>query len=74
MISVDQPSFPELEKKLTSFLRERLRGLSLETMSTLDDRVSLHYNYRRQSGFDWTAFTNELNQMAGAAKVEVFVG
>ena len=74
MISVDQPSFPELEKKLTAFLRERLRGLSLETMSTLDDRVSLHYNYRRQSGFDWTAFTNELNQMAGAAKVEVFVG
>ncbi len=74
MISVDQPSFPALEKRLTTFLRERLRGLSLETMSTLDDRVSLHYNYRRQSSFDWTAFTNELNQLAGPAKVEVFIG
>jgi hypothetical protein len=73
MISVDQPSFPTLEKRLTTFLKERLRGLSLETVSTLDDRVSLHYNYRRQSGFDWTAFTNELNQLAGTAKVEVFV-
>jgi hypothetical protein len=55
MISVDQSSFPTLEKKLTSFLKERLRGLSLETMFTLDDQVRLHYHYRRRSGFDWTA-------------------
>ena len=74
MISIDQPSFPEVEKRLSAFLRERIRGLSLETMSTLDDRVSLHYNYRRQSRFDWATFTNELNQLAGAAKVEIFVG
>ena len=74
MISVDQNSFPALEKKLASFLGERLRGLSLDTMSTIDDRVSLHYQYRRESGFNWTSFTNELNQLAGTAKVEVFVG
>ena len=74
MISVDQLSFPTLEKKMTTFLGERLRGLSLETMSTLDDRVSLHYQYRRQSGFYWAAFTNELYQLAAPAKVEVFIG
>jgi len=74
MISVEQPAFPTLEKKLTAFLKERLHGLNLETMSTLDDRVGLHYQYRRQSGFDWAAFTNELNKLAGTAKVEVFVG
>ncbi len=74
MISVDQSSFPAIENKLTTFLNASLRDLSLETMSTLDDRVSLHYNYRRESGFDWTAFTNELNHLAGAAKVEIFVG
>lgn len=74
MISVDQPSFPTLEKRLTAFLTEKLHGLSLETMSTLDDRVGLHYQYRRQSGFDWAAFTNELNQLAGPAKVEIFIG
>src|SRR4030042_6792315 len=38
MISVDKVSFPGLETKLTAFLKERLRGLSLETMSVLDDR------------------------------------
>ena len=74
MISVDQPSFPALERKLTTFLGERLRGLSLDTMSTLDDRVSLHYEYRRQARFDWAAFSNELNQLAGTARVDVFVG
>jgi hypothetical protein len=74
MISVDRPSYAVLEKKLTSFLREQVRGLSLETMSTLDDRISLRYQYRRQPGFDWGAFTNELNKLAGTAKVEVFVG
>jgi len=74
MISVDQPSFPGLEAPLTRFLRERLRGLRLETMSVLEDRVSLHYQYRRQTGFDWTAFTSALNQLAGPAKVEIFVG
>lgn len=74
LISVDGASFPALEKSLAAFLRERLHNLSLETMSTLDDRVSLHYNYRRQSGFDWSGFTSELNKLAGTAKVELFVG
>jgi hypothetical protein len=73
MLSVDQPSFPALEEKLASFLEGQLKGLSLETMSTMDDRVGLHYQYRRQSDFDWASFTRELNELAGPAKVEVFV-
>ena len=74
MISVDQPSFQNLEAKLSAFLEQRLRGLRLETMSLLENRVSLHYQYRRQTRFDWTAFTNELNQLAGPAKLEIFIG
>ena len=74
MLSVNQEAYPALEKRLGEFLKEKLRGLSMVTMSTLDDRVSLHYNYRRQPRFDWSAFTSELNQLAGAAKVEIFVG
>jgi hypothetical protein len=74
MVSVDQQSFPAVQNKLTLFLGERFRGLNLETMSKLDDRVSLHYQYKRQSGFDWAAFTNDLNKVTGTAKVEIFVG
>ena len=74
MISVDQPSYPDLEDKLSVFLKERLGGLRLETMSVLEDRVSLHYNYRRKSDFDWTAFTSDLNKLADPAKIDVFIG
>lgn len=74
IISVDQQSFEALDERLTPFLRGRLSGVSLETMSSVDGRVGLHYQYRRQPGLNWTAFTSELNQLAGATKVEVFVG
>jgi len=74
MISVDQATFPDIEENLNSFLRVRLRGLRLETMSVLEDRVSLNYQYRRQTGFNWTAFTNDLNQVTAPGKVELFVG
>jgi hypothetical protein len=74
MISVDQLSFAGLESKLTAFLKERLGGLRLVTMSVLENRVSLNYQYRRRTDFNWAAFTNDLNVLAGTAKVEIFIG
>jgi len=74
MISVDQPSYVTLEAKLSAFLKERLPGPRLMTMSVMEDRVSLNYQYRRRTDFDWAAFTKDLNQLAGAAKVEIFIG
>jgi hypothetical protein len=74
MISVDQPSYAALESRMSAFLKEKLSGLKLETMSVLEDRVSLHYQYRRKTGFDWTDFTSELHTLAGPAKVEMFIG
>lgn len=73
MISLDQPSFQGLEPRITQFLGERLRGLRLQNMSLIDDRVSLHYQYRHRAGLDWAAFTNDLNQLGEQAKIEVFI-
>ena len=73
MISVDQPSFQNLEETLTTFLTERVPGLRLVSMSVLEDRVSLHYQYRRRRGFQWTAFMSELDELAHPARVETFV-
>lgn len=73
IVSVDQESFETLDEQLTTFLKERLRDLSLETMSSTDVRVGLHYQYRRHPGLDWPALTSELNRLAGAAQVKVFV-
>jgi hypothetical protein len=74
MISVDQPAYPGIEDKLAAFLKERLGGLRLETMSVLDDRVSLHYNYRRRTDIDWAAFTSDLNKLSEPSKIDVFIG
>jgi len=73
MIYVDSASFPGIEKKLTAFLQERLQSLNLETMSTMDNRIGLNYQYRRRAGFDWGAFVNDLNQLSDTTKIDVFV-
>jgi hypothetical protein len=74
MISLDQMDFARLESSLKSFLTERLKSLSLQSVSTVDGRVNLQYQYKRQPTLDWAAFVNELNQATGPATVEVFVG
>jgi hypothetical protein len=74
MISVDQASFPDIELKLTAFLKTRLQGLRLVTLSVLEDKVSLNYQYRRKADFNWTGFTSDLNQVTAPGKVEIFIG
>lgn len=75
MISVDEPSFRTLEKEFSVFLKERLRRPSLESMSVVDGRVNLHYQYAQQKDFGWPAFANEVRQLGGGdGKVELFVG
>jgi hypothetical protein len=73
MISLGQPDFDALEQPLKDFLSEKLKGVELESMSVVDNRVNLQYQYKRQPTFDWTAFANELNQVTAPTLVEVFV-
>jgi len=73
MIALAQESFDGFEPQLSAFLRDRLRGLKLESMSMMDDRVTLHYQYRRPRDFNWASFTTDLNGIDSGVKVEVFV-
>jgi len=73
MISIDQTAYSGLETKLSAFLKDRLKGLRLVTMSVVEDRVSLNYQYRKHTDFNWAAFTSEINQMAAPTKVELFI-
>ncbi len=74
MISMTQEDFTRLEACLKSFLGERLKGLSLQSVSAVDGRVNLQYQYKLQPALDWAGFVNELNQTTAPALVEVFVG
>ena len=74
MISVDKRVFEDIEPKLTQFLKNSLDSLKLKTMSVLDDRVSIHYQYREMSESDKVKFTTELTRLAKPGNIEFFAG
>ena len=74
MLAVERSAFPSLEGSLDSFLKSKLRGVRLETVSAMEDRVTLHYRYRSQRDFDWAAFSTAVDQLAQPSKVELFMG
>ena len=74
MLSVENDDFEALEDKLKTFLSSQLKGLALQSMSIVDGRVNLQYQYKQQPTLDWTSFANELNQTTAPATVEIFVG
>jgi len=74
MVSLAQSDFERLEGRLKGLMDARLRGLRLESLSVVDERVNLQYQYRSRAGLDWAAFANELNREAAPAKLEIFVG
>ena len=74
MVALDEAEFAQVERKVKHHLNSRLGGLKLESMSVVDGKVNLQYQYRKKSKFDWTAFANELSVLAAPARVELFVG
>jgi hypothetical protein len=73
MISLEQGDFAKIEAKVKEHLAAKLGGLRLESMSVVDGRVNLQYQYRKKPALDWPAFTNELNEVAAPARMEIFV-
>jgi hypothetical protein len=73
MISVDKTAFGDIERKLTQFLQDRLDNLTLKTMSVLDDRVSIHYQYSAMSDLDKMALIMEVNSLSESGKIEMFL-
>ena len=74
ILSVESEAYSRIEGPLNSYMKEHLDNLSLKTMSVMDGRVSLHYQFRRKPNFDRGTFVNTLSTIAGPAKVEIFLG
>ena len=54
------------EAEVTSFISRTFRNARLESLSTLDGKTSMHFQFSRPKEFDWGAFTNELKQVTGS--------
>ena len=74
MLSLDQTEFAQIEGKVKDLLSTKLKSPKLESMSVVDGKVNLQYQYRKESSFDWTAFTTELSAAAAPSRLEIFVG
>ncbi len=74
IISVDKSVFQDMESKLTKFLQSRLINLTLKTVSSLDNRISMHYQYQKTSASDRVKLTTELSRFAEPGNIEFFVG
>ncbi len=72
MISVDRDTYAGREADLSRVLSENLDALHMRTMSVMDGRVSLHYQFKKKDGFDRSEFIRRLNTVAEPGKVEFF--
>jgi len=55
-------------------LQSRLNNLTLKTVSSLDNRISMHYQYQKTSASDRVKLTTELSRFAEPGNIEFFVG
>ncbi len=74
MVSMEKDVFSDREEELNRFLAGSLVDLNMKTMSVMDDRVSLHYQFRKKIDFDKSGFIKKLNSISEPGKVEIFFG
>jgi hypothetical protein len=74
IISMETDVYNRAEEPMTRFLKGQVDNLNLKTLSVMDGRVSLHYQFRRKSDFDRSAFIRNLGGITGPAKMEIFLG
>jgi hypothetical protein len=55
-------------------MNQHLDNVSVKTVSVMDGRVSLHYQFRKKADFNRTEFVKNLNTIAGSDRVEIFLG
>lgn len=74
ILSVESGEYSRIKAPLNSYMNEQLDNLSLKTMSVMDGRISLHYQFRKKPDFDNGTFVKTLGDIAGPAQVEIFLG
>jgi len=72
MISVERDTYTGKEADLNRILNESLDAVHMKTMSAMDGRVSLHYQFKKKDGFDKSEFVKRLSSVAEPGKVEFF--
>jgi len=73
MISMEKDIYAGAEEQLEQFLAERMDSVRTRTVSVMDGRVSLHYQFRSKSDFAKADFIKELGNVPNLQSAEVFI-
>jgi hypothetical protein len=74
IVTVQTSNYGDEEERVLAFLGERLNGMRHESLSTLEDSVSLHVRFRSSTlGDRWGQFSRELNAHIAPTIAEVYV-
>jgi len=74
ILSLESDAYSRIEDSLNRFMNQQLDNVSVKTVSVMDGRVSLHYQFRKKADFNRTEFVKNLNTIAGSDRVEIFLG
>ncbi|MEN6307494.1 MAG: DUF4956 domain-containing protein [Anaerohalosphaeraceae bacterium] len=74
ILSLEVDAYAQIEESLNRFMNQELDNVSVKTVSVMDGRVSLHYQFRKKTNFNRTEFVKNLNAVAGSDRVEIFLG
>lgn len=74
LLSMDKEAFDRLQQPLEAFLCGQVDNLHLKTLSVMNGRVSLQYQFRKRADFDRAGFVRQLSAIAAGIPVEIFLG
>lgn len=74
IISMDKGLFPAVDKPIRQMLAKTLDQLQLKTVSVMDGRISVHYQFKAKPDLDRAWLVQTIGQIASDANVEVYVG
>lgn len=74
IISMDKGLFPAVDKPIRQMLAKALDQLQLKTVSVMDGRISVHYQFKAKPDLDRAWLVQAIGQIASGVNVEVFVG
>jgi len=72
MISLGKDTYTDIEDDMTQLLHAHLGQVNPKTLSVMEGRISLQYQFRNKPDFSKTELIKKINSMAGQDNIELF--
>jgi hypothetical protein len=73
IVTLSEPDSMAKQREVTDFVIDRLKGVRLDSVSTLETRPSFHYQFNRKGEFDWGKFKADLDTLVAPANAQIYM-